>query len=83
MELKKDYRRVLTLEFMADDAIGYNEISPLLSAVRKIHEDSSTIGFQRRFSKDEQIILNGIWDKIKNDAELTIQKDDQGSVQKL
>lgn len=78
MEMKKDYRRMMTIELMADDEKGYDEIKPFLTAMKKIEEDSSTIGFMRRFSKNEQIILKGIWDQIKDDAQFTIEKTKEG-----
>ena len=81
METRKDYRRMLTVEFMADDDKRYDEIKPFLSAMKKIHEDSSSIGFLRRFTKDEQVVLNGLWEKLKDDAQFTVQKVDKGSVQ--
>jgi len=81
METRKDYRRMLTLELMADDEKGYDEIKPFLSAIKKIHEDSTSIGFLRRFTKNEQVVLNGLWEKLKDDAQFTIQKVDKGPIQ--
>jgi len=70
---------MMTIELMADDEKNYDEIRPFLSAMKKIHEDSASIGFLRRFTKNEQVVLNGIWDKIKNDEEFIIEKSDQGA----
>lgn len=78
MEMRKDYRRVMTIEIMCDDEKGYDEITPFLSAMKKIHEDSVTVGFMNRFDKNERIVLNGLWEKIKEDAEPVIEKNNQG-----
>ena len=70
---------MLTVELMADDQKDYDEIKPFLTAMKKIHEDSATIGFLRRFSKDEQTVLNGLWDKIKGDEQFIVEKVNKGS----
>lgn len=74
MELRKDFRRVLSLEMIADDSDGYDEITPFFSAMRKIHEDSKKIGFINRFSVEERILLKGIWEKVKDDAQPIIEE---------
>ena len=78
MEIKKDYRRVMTVEMMADDSIGYDEIKPFISAMKKIYEDSSKVGFVNRFSTNEQMILKGIWETIKEEhAETVVEEVDK------
>lgn len=76
MEIRKDYRRVLTLEVMADDEMGYDEIGPFLSAMKKIHQDSKKIGFINRFSEHERVVLFNIWEKLKEDAKYIIEETD-------
>lgn len=75
MDIRKDYRRVMTVEMMADDSMGYDEIKPFISAMKKIYEDSNKIGFKNRFSTNEQTVLRGIWEQIKEDhAEAVVEK---------
>ena len=65
---------MIVLELVASDEENYDEIAPFLSAMKKIHEDSKTIGFINRFSKNERILLSGIWEQIKEDAEPVIKR---------
>ena len=74
MELKKDFRRVVVLELTADDETGYDEIEPFVSAFKKIYEDSKKVGFQNRFSPNEQTVLRGVWDTLKNNALTPIEE---------
>ena len=73
MEIKLDYTRVLQLAIMANDAEGYDEITPFVSAMKKIHEDSKAVGFVNRFSSNERLVLKGIWENIKDNAETTVE----------
>jgi len=75
MEIKHDYTRVFRIEMMADDEEGYDEITPFLSAMQKIHEDSSAIGFVNRFTPNERTVLKGIWENIKENAQTVIEAD--------
>jgi len=74
MEIRKDFRRVLSIEVMADDDNGYDEITPFMNAMRKIHEDSKKIGFINRFSENERVVLFNIWEKLKEDAQYVVEK---------
>lgn len=70
----------MTVELMADDSVGYDEIKPFMSAMKKIHEDSSKVGFINRFSTNEQLVLKGIWETLKEEhAETVVEKVDQGT----
>ena len=84
MDLKKDYRKRLILEIIADEDQDYDEISPFVSAMEKIHQDSHKIGFKNRFTQNERIVLQGIWDKVKEHVQPAgqeIQKGDSGKAQ--
>lgn len=71
----------MSLEIMADDDAGYDEITPFLSAMKKIKDDSKKIGFINRFSTNERMVLMGIWEKIKDDAQTTIETVDKKTSQ--
>ena len=65
MEFKLENRQVLNLELINDVQTGYDEISPFMSIISKMHEDSHKTGFQRKFDKNERIVINAIWEKTK------------------
>lgn len=65
MNLKYEDKRVLTLEIEADLLTGYDEITPFVSAIKKISEKAKRPGFVREFSKNERIVLKGLWDEMK------------------
>ena len=66
MDLTRDYRKRMVLEIIADEESGYDEISPFISAMKKIHQDSHKIGFKNRFTANERVVLAGIWEELKN-----------------
>jgi hypothetical protein len=64
----------MSLELIADDEEGYDEITPFLRIMHKLNEDSKEVGFLNRYSNNERTILKGIWEKVKKDAESVLEK---------
>lgn len=65
MELKLEDKRILQIYIEHDLVHDYDEISPFISMMEKLVAKSKKQGFIREFSSNERIVINGIWDQLK------------------